>query len=54
VRADPLVLIGLRAGLVDLLGLRRPALDEPDRGDDVEEERHRLGALGHLLLVELG
>ena len=38
VRAHPLVLIGLGAGLVKFLGLRGTALDQPYRREDVEEE----------------
>ena len=38
VPADLLLLVGLRALLARLLRLRRPALDQPDGREDVEEE----------------
>src|SRR4051812_33469843 len=43
VATDPLLLIALRALLAGLLGLRRSALDEPDRDEDEQGELEVLG-----------
>jgi hypothetical protein len=43
VAADPLVLVGLRTGFLDLLRLGRASLHEPDRREDDQAELEELG-----------